>query len=811
MQVVMGETALIYESLSDYEQLRVFLELADERGHAAPSVVVDERGCPVTHPDYVDRMGAPHIKAGAWAFCRRPAAEAFGLPGGTDWVRDHSMSLMFYSGSPYLTKPHLHEQVYIQPFGTTTPAPLRPVSVAQPVAWNNEGSRVCSMEIRMGHVTDGTGMAGYVLWEFEPLTGQRRRIAAFRDTAALGLSELSYSSDDEWIHLCQWGQGRNLLIRVADGLVVTLPIVSRAVGWNPRSGPSAMVMMAPDAGTGRLVIYNYDLATGTRERRSDIESPNGVPLDVRELSMSSDGRTALVTAPVGVPGIGQQARAGVHVAAVLDIDDGSIEPILPVSFQTAAAQRRHTSPRWCEERSKDAAAKVIIADRLMAAATHAACDDDSPELLRDFRQRWSEILQGIETAWNTGRTPPGRFAYEYVQYTLSCYDIDETATEHEISGMRNLARTDQLAKTIVRAIDTYRSRGWRPAGNLALPTDTGPGSEDPTADPRTWSPAGQPPEGAVVAPALDRLIAAGTISEASAAAAGLRSAGHLADVPDGEIWAALAATSMHLLRQKEFVTAAKLGLATVFWNEFYQPGLARSGLSPAPDSARLPILVNAFEACIRLPERTVIGRDSQHTFDAEDTRARCQAAMAKLPLTEHLMSANRRHWPAHQSHAAPDPARESQPSSEEPSLVRKRIFISYVREDATAVDRLASGLRDNGFDVWLDRTHLIAGVKWKSVIRKAIRSGDYFIACFSPAYTRKNETFMNEELIIAIDRLRLMHRSRHWFIPVMLEKCDLPDYPIGPGETLEDLHYLEFFDDWDTAMAGLLSGLAVVS
>ena len=44
MQLVLGESVLISESLTPYESLRAFFEVADERGHGAPSVLVDERG-----------------------------------------------------------------------------------------------------------------------------------------------------------------------------------------------------------------------------------------------------------------------------------------------------------------------------------------------------------------------------------------------------------------------------------------------------------------------------------------------------------------------------------------------------------------------------------------------------------------------------------------------------------------------------------------------------------------------------------------------------------------------------------------------
>ena len=104
--VVIGESVLVDETLDDHEALRVFLEVAQERLHSAPSVVVDDSGRVLTDPRYVDRMGAVHPGAGAWAFCRRPAAEALGLPAGTDWVRDHAPYLTFMAGSPFLPAPH---------------------------------------------------------------------------------------------------------------------------------------------------------------------------------------------------------------------------------------------------------------------------------------------------------------------------------------------------------------------------------------------------------------------------------------------------------------------------------------------------------------------------------------------------------------------------------------------------------------------------------------------------------------------------------------------------------------------------------
>jgi len=138
---------------------------------------------------------------------------------------------------------------------------------------------------------------------------------------------------------------------------------------------------------------------------------------------------------------------------------------------------------------------------------------------------------------------------------------------------------------------------------------------------------------------------------------------------------------------------------------------------------------------------------------------------------------------------------------------RTRVFVSYVREDLDIVDRLVAALLDAGYDVWIDRDRLLPGMRWKAEIKNAIAAGDFFLACFTPRYW-KPESYMNEELLAAVERLRLMPRSRSWFIPAMLEECELPDHPIGPGETIANsLQYADFGTDWDLAMSQVVAVL----
>ena len=82
------------------------------------------------------------------------------------------------------------------------------------------------------------------------------------------------------------------------------------------------------------------------------------------------------------------------------------------------------------------------------------------------------------------------------------------------------------------------------------------------------------------------------------------------------------------------------------------------------------------------------------------------------------------------------------------------VFVSYVKEDSTVVSRIADVLRVFEVEVWLDKDSLKPGLRWQDQIRKGISEGDFFLACFSEAYVKRESTYMNEELTLAIEGLR---------------------------------------------------------
>ena len=122
------------------------------------------------------------------------------------------------------------------------------------------------------------------------------------------------------------------------------------------------------------------------------------------------------------------------------------------------------------------------------------------------------------------------------------------------------------------------------------------------------------------------------------------------------------------------------------------------------------------------------------------------------------------------------------------------VFLSYVRENSRDVDQLQQTLEGAGLRVWRDTADLWPGEDWRLKIRGAI-SGDalVFIACFSQKGVSRKVSYQNEELILAIEQLRLRRPSEPWLIPVRFDNCAIPDLDIGAGRTLATLQWVDLF------------------
>jgi len=123
------------------------------------------------------------------------------------------------------------------------------------------------------------------------------------------------------------------------------------------------------------------------------------------------------------------------------------------------------------------------------------------------------------------------------------------------------------------------------------------------------------------------------------------------------------------------------------------------------------------------------------------------------------------------------------------------------------VDRLANELKTQGVTVWLDRNNIEPGARWQIAIKNAIRSGKFFIACYSQEAKEREKAYMWEEITLAIDELRLRPTDRKWFIPVLINNTTIPSRRISAVEDLSDINALKLYEDWNNGINRILREL----
>ena len=127
---------------------------------------------------------------------------------------------------------------------------------------------------------------------------------------------------------------------------------------------------------------------------------------------------------------------------------------------------------------------------------------------------------------------------------------------------------------------------------------------------------------------------------------------------------------------------------------------------------------------------------------------------------------------------------------------RGHVFISYVREDSGMVSPVVAALEAAGILVWRDTADLRPGQDWRLAIRNAIAGNTrVFLACLSSYGLAKERSYQREELILAIEEMRLRSPDTPWLIPVRLDECPVPDWNPGAGRTLARLQCVDLFGE----------------
>ena len=126
-----------------------------------------------------------------------------------------------------------------------------------------------------------------------------------------------------------------------------------------------------------------------------------------------------------------------------------------------------------------------------------------------------------------------------------------------------------------------------------------------------------------------------------------------------------------------------------------------------------------------------------------------------------------------------------------------RIFIAYVEEDLETAKKLYAAFQQRGLRPWLDKNKLMPGQNWARAIEDAIRTSDFFVACFSRRSTTKRGSF-HSELRYALACAATVPLDEIFFIPVRCEEC------LVPARISKKIQYVDLFPDWEAGLNKVL-------
>ena len=112
------------------------------------------------------------------------------------------------------------------------------------------------------------------------------------------------------------------------------------------------------------------------------------------------------------------------------------------------------------------------------------------------------------------------------------------------------------------------------------------------------------------------------------------------------------------------------------------------------------------------------------------------------------------------------PARFLPPAREMPD---NAVFISYARDDLSAVQQMKAGLEAAGITTWFDIDRLEGGDDYDRKIQQNIQRCSYFIPVISGTTQRRLEGYFRREWSYAIDRSRNMADGALFILPVSID------------------------------------------
>jgi hypothetical protein len=115
-----------------------------------------------------------------------------------------------------------------------------------------------------------------------------------------------------------------------------------------------------------------------------------------------------------------------------------------------------------------------------------------------------------------------------------------------------------------------------------------------------------------------------------------------------------------------------------------------------------------------------------------------------------------------------------------------KVFLCHASEDKPIVRELYEHLRTDGFDPWMDSELLVPGENWPLEIQKAMRDSQAVIVCLSKTALTK-EGYIHTEIKTAQNLQLEKPEGTIFFIPVQLEKCELPF-------SMREVHWAHYYE-----------------
>lgn len=125
-------------------------------------------------------------------------------------------------------------------------------------------------------------------------------------------------------------------------------------------------------------------------------------------------------------------------------------------------------------------------------------------------------------------------------------------------------------------------------------------------------------------------------------------------------------------------------------------------------------------------------------------------------------------------------------------LSDEMVFLAYAKEDKEFVKKFRNELLSRGINPWFDEQSLDPGIKWEGAIKDAIRNSRFFLAFISRNSTQKNG-YIHKELKLGLLELEKKPPGRNYFIPILLEDIDMPNYSVDVTN-IRDFHAVRIFE-----------------